>query len=123
MKEDFGWDVLLEVIKLIFSVVLLFIGWQVGQRVIAYWDYRKKRNEIDIESAHRFFGLYGEFRAINRLWNVFCFNTLPELRQEAESKGKTLIRIPDVVNVRWELIKRAADAESGVESLILKLAA
>ena len=123
LKEDFWSDVLLEVIKTLLSVVLLFISWQVGQRIIAYWDYRKKRNEIDIDSAHRFFGLYGEFRAINRLWNIFCFNTLHELKEQASARGSKLITIPDSNNVRWELIKRAADAESGIESLILKLTA
>lgn len=123
LKEGFWSEVLLEVIKTLFSLVLLLVSWQVGQRIIAYWDYRKKRNEIDIDSAHRFFGLYGEFRAINRLWNVFCFNTLPELMKQAAAKGDKLIEIPDSDNVRWELIKRAADAESGVESLILKLTA
>lgn len=115
-----GWE--LEVFKAVLSLGLLALGWFLGQRVVAYWDVKKKRSELDMAAAQRFFELYGEFKAINRLWNTFCFNKHPELSQKNRAAGKTLIEIPDADEVRWELLKRAAAAESGVESLVLKLA-
>lgn len=115
--DDFGREVFLEVIKTVLSLGLLVVGWLGGQNIIAYWDFRKKRNETDIVNAQRFFELYGEFKAIIRLWRVFYNNTHPA---QGASNG---IPIPEPVATRWELLKRAADAESGIESLILKLTA
>ena len=117
--DDFGREVFLEVIKTALSLGLLVVGWMGGQSIVEYWDYRKKRNEIDIANAQRFFELYGEFKAIIRLWRVFHINTHPDEAPE----NATLIHVPEPNVTRWELLKRAADAESGVESLILKLTA
>jgi hypothetical protein len=119
MDDSFGSKVLLEAIKTVFSLILLVIGWLGGQSIIEYWDYRKKRNEIDIASAQRFFELYGEFKAIIRLWRVMHYNTHPP----GGLVGMNSIPIPQPEVTRWELLKRAAAAESGVESLILKLTA
>lgn len=118
-----GEKIFLEVFKAALSSILLIVTWLLGQRIIAYWDDRKKRNEMDIAAGHRFFELYGEFKAINRLWNIFCNNTHPKLMEGNRAKGDKVITIPEANEVRWELLKRAAAAESGVESLVLKLAA
>ncbi|HWS86022.1 MAG TPA: hypothetical protein VN282_03445 [Pyrinomonadaceae bacterium] len=117
MPEDFGWEVLLEVIKTLLSLVLLAAGWLFGQRIVAYWDDRKKRNEMDIAAAQRFYDLYGEFKAITRLWSTFSFHA------RAGQRGEDRINFPpDDDTVRLELLRRSAAAESGVEALILKLA-
>jgi hypothetical protein len=120
VQDSFSSKLLLEAIKTLFSLVLLVVTWYGGQSIITYWDYRKKRNEIEISSAQRFFELYGEFKAIMRLWKVFCVNTGRAPAAHAPTNG---IVIPTPDETRWQLLKRAADAESGVESLILKLAA
>lgn len=118
MSPDFNEKLLLEGVKTLLSFLLLVVGWIFGQRIVAYWDDRKKRNEMDIASAQRFFELYGEFKGIKRLWSTFCVNV------RAGREGRDRIKFtPDDDTLRLELLRRSADAESEVEALILKLTA
>ena len=39
---QFSDNVWLEVIKTGLSLLLLAIGWFIGQRIVAYWDIKKK---------------------------------------------------------------------------------
>jgi hypothetical protein len=74
----------------------------VGQRLVTYWGLRQKRREMALSAANEFYRLYGEFFAIWKLWNS-AFNS-----------GVS-------AELRWELLKRAATAEAGTESVFVKL--
>lgn len=101
-----NWE--LEIFKTVLVLVVLAATWFIGQRIIAYWDRKKKRQELDLESAKQFYQLYGEFKAVMRLWKVYY-------RMGDEELGAK----PDL---RADLLKRAAAAEGGVESIMVKLA-
>ena len=105
-------EVALEGVKAVFSlgvaVVTLGFGWLIGQRLSNYWSYRQKQKEIDLSAAQDFHRLYGEFFAVWKLWNYFIRDV-----------GAT--NLPGAT--RWELLKRACDAESFVERVFVKLAA
>jgi hypothetical protein len=45
----------LSVLSVLFSLLL---GWFIGQPIIAYWDMKKKRRELDIAIATQFHKLY-----------------------------------------------------------------
>jgi hypothetical protein len=101
---DYVW---LEVIKTGLVCLTLGFGWFVGQRIISYWDIKKKRQELDIATAREFHRLYGEFKEVSRLWRGFCFT------------GKK-VAYPQTLPM--ELLRRAAAAEGGIEAIIVKLA-
>jgi hypothetical protein len=98
----------IEIIKFGLSILLLGLTWFVGQRILAGWDLRKKRRELDIVSTQRFQELIGEWKGVWRLWKVH------------KNSAKYSIDVP--VGTRWELLTRAADAEGGVEAIISRLA-
>ena len=96
-----------ELIKTGLTIVTLGVGWLLGQRIIAYWDLKKKRQGLDIETATQFHRLYGEFKDISRLWRAYRY------------EGKKL-EYPAAFPI--ELLGRASAAEGGVEAIVLKLA-
>ncbi|WP_058187341.1 hypothetical protein [Terracidiphilus gabretensis] len=97
-----------EFIKLIFNclggIFVLFLGALGGQRLTAYWNLRQKRRELQLSALQQFYGAYGDFFAVWKLWN----------RLDRESK--------DAPERTWELHKRAASAEAIVESTMVRLA-
>jgi hypothetical protein len=102
------WDSFqLEVIKTALALIVVAVGWLVGQRIITYWDLKKKRQEFDISTANEFHKLYGEFKEVSRLWRSFHF-----------TGGKT---VPFPEGTRLELLKRATASEGGIEAIIVKL--
>lgn len=105
---QFSENVWLEVIKTGLSLLLLAIGWFIGQRIVAYWDIKKKRQELDIATATQFHKLYGEFKEVSRLWRAFKY------RQKK-------LAYPE--SMPMELQRRAAAAEGELEAIIVKLAA
>lgn len=107
---SFPESVQLEIIKTVLSCFTLLLGWIIGQRIIAYWDMRKKHQELDIATATQFHKLYGEFKEVSRLWRAFTY-TGQRNRQPI---------FPETVP--HELLGRAAAAEGGVEAIIVKLA-
>ena len=104
---QFSDNVWLEVIKTGLSLLLLAIGWFMGQRIVAYWDIKKKRQELDIATATQFHKLYGEFKEVSRLWRAFKY------------RQKKLV-YPE--SMPMELQRRAAAAEGELEAIIVKLA-
>jgi hypothetical protein len=100
----------LEIIKTGLACLLLILGWIFGQRVIAYWDIKKKRQELDIATAMQFHKLYGEFKEVSRLWRAFTF---------VGQRDKEIIFPESFV---MELLRRATAAEGNVEGIIVKLA-
>lgn len=67
----FGDTVIIEVIKTAFSLALLGVTWFVGQRVIYYWDVKRKAREADLAIATQFQQLFGEFKEVWRVWKAF----------------------------------------------------
>jgi YesN/AraC family two-component response regulator len=100
-------QIILELLKAGFSLVLLLITWVAGQRIIAYWDIRKKRQEFDIATTIQFQQLYGEFKEVSKMWKLFLSATNHNLT------------FPE--HTRWELLKRATAAESKAEAIVVKL--
>ncbi len=96
-----------EVVKtasaLLVSVCTLGFGWFIGQRLTYKWNIRQKRKEVQISVSQQFYDAYGEFFAVWKLWN----------RLDRED--------PHCDERRWELHKRAAKAEAGVEGILVKL--
>ena len=105
------WDnVKLEMIKTALACFTLGLGWFVGQRIITYWDIKKKRQELDIEIARQFHKLYGEFKELSRLWRAFAYT----------GERTHPLDFPEATRV--DLLKRATASEGGVEAIVVKLA-
>lgn len=104
-------SMLLELFKTGLSLLPLLLGLVVGQRIIAYWDLRKKRRELDTAIATQFHKLYGEFKELSRIWRAYCYT----------GERAKPITFPDTIHV--DLLQRAAAAEGGIEAIIVKLAA
>jgi hypothetical protein len=99
-------QILSEFIKFLFGAGLLSFTWIIGQRVIAYWDTRKKRQEFDISTSAQFQQIYGEAKQINRLWRIY----VKKRDQNGYSEG--LVK---------DLLQRAVVVESKMESIVVKL--
>ena len=97
-------NLLLELMKFGFSLLLLAAGWLIGERIIAGWDLRKKRQELDIASAVEFQQLYGELKAVGRAWR--------EYRRRAA-------HLSPPQNVEWQLLSSAIAAESKYEAVVI----
>lgn len=100
----------IEFIKTILALFVLGVTWFVGQRILAYWEIKKKRKELEIATTTQFQQLYGEYKAVWRLWKIFY----------KEVSRKHDFAAPD--HTRWELLQRAITAESGIEAIVMKLA-
>lgn len=111
--SDFAEKVLLELVKTVFGLGLLASTWFVGQKILARWDLRKKRQELDVAAAQKFYELYGEFKAVWRLWKVL---------KGPEDTSKPSFVPKEPLDERLELLKRATAAEGGIEAITLKLA-
>jgi hypothetical protein len=79
----------------------------VGAWLAVYWNTRQKERELDLSTAETFHRHYGEFFAVWKLWNYFV--------RDVGSQNLTGA-------TRWELLKRATDAEAGIEAILGKLA-
>lgn len=98
----------LEVFKSVLALLLLGATWGVGNRIIVFWDGRKKRQELDIAAAERFQQLYGELKEVARIW-----------RSAKKPRGDSP-RPPDTL--QWDLLARVTAAEARYETLVIKLA-
>lgn len=67
---SFQQSVFLELIKTGLAVLVLGISWFVGQQILAYWEIKKKRRELDIATVTEFQQLYGEYKEVWRLWKL-----------------------------------------------------
>lgn len=103
---DLQKQILSEFIKFLFGAGLLFFTWFIGQRIIAHWDTRKKRQEFDISTSAQFQQIYGEAKQINRLWRIYV------KKRNENGYSESLVS---------ELLQRAVVVESKMESIIVKL--
>jgi hypothetical protein len=85
------------------GIIVLALGWVVGQKLTFAWNVRQKRRELQLAASQQFYVAYGEFFAVWKLWN------------RLDHDG------PSFDAQRWELHKRAASAEAIVEGSMVKL--
>lgn len=101
------WSLWHEAIKAAYSlgtaVVVLALGWLVGQRLTYTWNIRQRRRDFQLVVSQQFYTAYGEFFVVWKLWN----------RLERNVAG--------FEDRRWELHKRAAAAEAVIEGTLVKL--
>ncbi|MGV9870578.1 hypothetical protein [Rhodococcus koreensis] len=88
------------------SVILLVLAWFIGNRLTYKWNLRQKRRELDLAAARSFHALYGEFFTVWKLWNYFVRDVGAE-----PLKGAS----------RWDILKRACEAEGKLESTLVLL--
>ncbi len=105
---NFDDSLLIEIVHGAISLIIVMLGWVVGQRILVSWDIRKKRQELDLVSSSKFDNLYGEFKEVSKLWRI------------VQQKLRGSIKYPEYT--RWELLSRACAAESKNEALLVKLA-
>jgi hypothetical protein len=110
IPTDFWESLELELIKTVLLLVPLALTWMFGNKIVAYWDIREKRRELDIAAEIEFHKLYGEFKKISRLWRVCMF------------KGARPAKFAFSPTAVFDLLKRASAAEARVEAIIVKLA-
>lgn len=101
-----------ELLKASFNLAIALISlaftWLIGHRLTTYWALRQKRKELALIAIERFYGHYGEFCAIWKLWNQAL---------------KELASTPDKLEERRRsLLDRATAMEAGVEAMLLKVA-
>ncbi|HEY0605386.1 MAG TPA: hypothetical protein VGD58_20865 [Herpetosiphonaceae bacterium] len=101
-------SIILELLKTGLSLGLLIVTWLLGQRIIAFWDIRKKQQEIDTAAAAQFQQLYGDLKEVARLW-----------REVSKIQDHPFSTPPDI---RWQLLVRATSAEGRFEAVVMKLA-
>jgi hypothetical protein len=101
------WNLVHELIKagfsLVSAIVVLALGWGIGQRLTYKWNVRQKRRELQLSASQQFYVAYGEFFAVWKLWN----------RLDRTANG--------FEERRWELHKRSAAAEAIIEGILVKL--
>src|SRR5260370_36078896 len=87
-------------------IITAALAYLIGNRLTAYWVGRQKRREFTLSATNEFHKLYGEFFSTWKLWNY--------------SLHKGSVSLPE--HSQWELLKRAAEAEAGIESIFVRLA-
>jgi hypothetical protein len=87
-------------------VIGIVLAGLVGNKVAFQWDVRKRRTELDLDSLHGFYKLYGEFFALLKLWDCY--------KRRADGK-------PTEPAVLDRFLVRATDSEGRLEALLLKV--
>jgi hypothetical protein len=100
-----------ELPKLLTAVIVAALAWFVGSRITAAWDMRKKRGEFDILLAKEFYTVVASFKAVAREWEAHL-----RLKPAANTNEMAVWE-----TARIALAKRALDAETSMESILLKL--
>jgi hypothetical protein len=84
------------------ATLLAIVTFGVGQRVVAGYQIRNKRRELDIASLIQFEQAYAEYKEVWRLW---------KLANALNKQGE----------MQWDLLKRATAAEAKVDAIIVKI--
>lgn len=100
-----------ELPKLFTALFVAGLAWFVGARITAAWDLRKKRGEFDILLAKEFYTLVATFKAVAREWEAHL--RLKPVMNDKEMVGWETARVA--------LARRALDAETNMETVLLKL--
>jgi hypothetical protein len=107
--DEFWKAAVQELPKLITTLFAAILAWVVGSRITAAWDMRKKRGEFDILLAKEFYTLVASFKAVAREWEAY-------LKRKPASDNLAAWE-----TARIELARRALEAETNMESILLKL--
>jgi hypothetical protein len=103
-----------EVIAALVSVALTsLLAWFIGTRVSYGWDEVKRQRESDLAALQSFYRCYGAFFAAWKMWDVYL--------ESHTSKGAHPSFLADD-STAWGILKEAEDAESGFETILVKLA-
>ena len=100
-----------ELPKLLTAFFVAALAWFVGSRITAAWDMRKKRGEFDVLLAKEFYTLIASFKSVAREWDA-------HLRLKPAANA---LEMASWETARVALAKRALDAETSMESILLKL--
>jgi hypothetical protein len=87
-------------------LVAILLAGLVGNKLAFAWELRRKQRDLDLNSLHEFYRLYGEFFALLKLWDSWK-------RRADKTEPVALERI----------VERATTAEGQVEALLLKVSA
>jgi hypothetical protein len=112
LPEEIRAEILVQGLRLGSTLLLLLFSWLIGQRIIAYWEIRRRIRESDLESEKTFQRLHGEFKALWRIWKVHTKQTDPD----------QTITVSIDQPVIWNLLERSSILEGEWEALLLKLA-
>src|SRR5215472_7594815 len=103
-----------EIVAALVSVVLAsLLAWFVGTRVSYGWDEVKRQREYDLAAVQSFYRCYGAFFSAWKMWAVYLRNQPLE-----GNRGK----FPGNDATAWNILKEAENAESGFETILIKLA-
>ncbi len=111
LPDKFQEEIVLQGLRLVATLIVLAASWLVGQRIVSYWEIRKRIRESDLEAERTFQKLHGEFKALWRIWKVHAKRVNPE-------SGSLTLEAPHI----WDLVDRASVLEGEFEALLLKLA-
>lgn len=110
LPEEIKEELTLQGLRLGSTLILLIFSWIIGQRIIAYWEIKKRIRESDLESENTFQRIHGEFKALWRIYKVY-------IKQAPDRSRITTENSP-----QWSLIERSSILEGEWEALLLKLA-
>jgi hypothetical protein len=95
-------------LSLLTALIVLGLGWIVGQRLTIKWNLVQKWRETEIANIQQFYAIYGEFKDVSKVWRIVKRSNAAE------------IGAPE--DIRWSLLARACTIESKNETIIIKLA-
>lgn len=99
------WQSIMSGLTVASFAALLTAG--LGPWLASRWNFLLKQRELDLAAVHQFYGLYGEFCAVWKLWH--------SVLRAAEMKRGQVAEEP-----RRELLRRASDAEGEYQALLTK---
>lgn len=103
------------VVAIFVAFASLGVAWFILQRLIDYWMAWEKEKQSDSSNLREFRFAYAAFCEIRKLWDYYLEHGDNEL---SDSSGSELPHA-----ARWELLRRAYEAEGTIEALFLRLTA
>src|SRR4051812_33615839 len=79
-----------------------------------------KAVELELSAANELYRLYGEFFAVWKLWNYHKLKISRSQGVEVASEREAPAAAQND-DIRWDLMKRAALVDAGVEALLVKV--
>jgi hypothetical protein len=86
-------------------------AWLIGTRISFGWDEVKRQRDSDMTALQLFYQSYGKFFAAWKMWAVYLRGTSPGQGGFPASDLKA-----------WEILQAVEEAESGFETILVKLA-
>lgn len=99
------WPNIVSGVTVAFFAALLTVG--LGPWLASRWNFYLKQRELDLAAVHQFYGLYGEFFAVWKLWHS-ALRTAEKKRNQVADESRS------------ELLRRASDAEGEYQVLLTK---